>query len=352
MRDSPLLRRSPGPGDWQMPRTNDVPPLIRRLELLLRARRFRPSSVTGTRDGSIPPPPGIHTDLAQACRHVAAHGLFVIGAARTGTTILQNALNDADDIFLFGEPRFHLDAGGADFAARYNGMHRAWGNQENKSSHCPSLFETDASWWAYLARLADTYRHVGSKIVINPEHAMAECGQLFDFHCRHFYTSHYIFTFRNPLDVLMSTRGLAQLNGGRVASHAEVLRGFFSVVQLYFRALRNLPHVHAVFHEKVDAHVFGALGNALDLQLDHAMDYYDHGKVRHYSLDDIPPDHRASTAEAMALYDDFRRETLAGFGLLQIEQNDGHLDAGHFTPLGRLSWRVARFLGELADRDA
>src|SRR5215469_5290504 len=46
-------------------------------------------------------------------------GLFVIGAARSGTTVLQNALNDSRAIFLFGEPAFHDDAGGPDFASRY-----------------------------------------------------------------------------------------------------------------------------------------------------------------------------------------------------------------------------------------
>lgn len=287
----------------------------------------------------------------QACQHIAAQGLFVIGAARTGTTILQNALNDADDIFLFGEPRFHLDPGSADFAARYNGMHRAWGNQENKSSHCPSLFETDTSWWAYLARLAELYRHVGSKIVINPEHAVEECRQLFDFHCRHFYASHYIFTFRNPLDALMSTRGLAQLNGGRVATCKEVLQGFFSVMQLYFRALRNLPHVHVVFHEAISAHVFTALEESLDMSPTRVMSYYDHAKIRHYELSNVPQAHQSLTAEAMALYADFQHEALVGFDLVQIEQNDGHLDPTHFTALGRLSWRVTRFLDKLAHHE-
>jgi len=282
---------------------------------------------------------------------IAARGLFIIGAARTGTTILQNALNDSSDIFLFGEPRFHRDPGSVDFAERYNGMHRTWGNQENKSSHCPVLFEEDAPWWRYLERLADLYGHVGSKIVINPTDAMDECRQLFDFQCRHFYLSHHVFTFRNPLDVLMSTRGLAQLNGGRVASHAEVLRGFFAVVQLFILSLRNLPHVHAVFHEAIDADVFHALEKSLDTSLSHAMDYYDRGKVRHYTLQDIPQHHRPPMTEAIALYEDFRREALAGFGLLQIEQNDDHLDPVHFTALGRLSWRVTRFLDALVDRD-
>lgn len=70
---------------------------------------------------------------------IEKQGLFVIGAARSGTTVMQNALNDSCEIFLFGEPVFHEDAGAPDFSLRYNAMHRAWGNQENKSSFCPPL---------------------------------------------------------------------------------------------------------------------------------------------------------------------------------------------------------------------
>lgn len=287
--------------------------------------------------------------LSSACRSIASQGLFVIGAARTGTTILQNALNDAEGVFLFGEPAFHRDPGNPDFAARYNGMHRAWGNQENKSSHCPDLFDADAAWWEYLARLADMYPRVGAKIVINPPHAIEESRQLFDFQCRHFYDAQHVFTFRNPLDTLMSTRGLAQLTGGRVATHTEVLRGFFAVMQLYILCLRNLPHVHVVFHEAVDAEVFLALEQSLGTPLRRAMDYYDHRKIRHYVLEDIPAVHRDAMTEALTLHEDFRREAQSGFRLLQIEQNNGHLDDTHFTALGRLSWRISRFIDSLGD---
>ena len=82
--------------------------------------------------------------LEAVCNRLESQGLFIIGAARSGTTILQNALNDSRDIFLFGEPCFHADSGDADFASRYNTMHRSWGNQENKSSYCPPLFKSDA----------------------------------------------------------------------------------------------------------------------------------------------------------------------------------------------------------------
>jgi hypothetical protein len=305
----------------------------------LRLRLHSPSTLVEIAESPTP-----DASLAGVCRRIESQGLFVIGAARTGTTILQNALNDSPDIFLFGEPAFHSDSGSADFAARYNAMHRSWGNQENKSSYCPPLFEADASWFAYLERMARTYRHAGSKIVINPWHAHEQARELFDFQSRHFYASHYLFTFRNPLDVLMSTRGLAELNGSRVSTMAEALAGYFAVVQLFFRALRNLPHVEVIFHEAVDPATFSRLERWLGVSLPHAADYYSGGKVRHYELAAIPPAQQPLVAEAIDLYDKLKRETLAGFELIQIEQNAGHFDPNHFTPLGRLSRDVSNFL--------
>jgi hypothetical protein len=275
-------------------------------------------------------------------------GLFVLGAARSGTTVLQNALNDSRDIFLFGEPAFHDDPGSADFAARYNAKHRAWGNQETKSSFCPAFFEDDASWHDYLRHLATLYRYVGSKIVINPGNARETCQRVFDFHCRHFYRAHYIFTFRNPIDVLMSTRGLAELNGDTPESYEAVLSSFVRVIGLYIRMLRNLPCVDAVFHENVDETVFSDLGLKLRADLTHATSYYDSKRVRHYSLDDIPEPSRESAKAVIELYEDLRQHAQAGFGLVQLDQNSGHFDINHYTPLGALQRRVDQVLAQFA----
>ena len=327
-----------------------MPSTLARIFGRFRGRSLHDGSVVKSMPLDQPPsPPPGHVAAAD---DVATQGLFVIGAARTGTTILQNALNDSPDIFLFGEPCFHRDPGSADFAERYNGKHRTWGNQETKSSYCPLLFEGDASWHEYLAHLATLYRYVGSKIVITPGDAHAEAEKVFAFQSRHFYRSRYVFTFRNPLDVLVSTRGLAQFNGGEVASHADVLRTFFEVIALYIRALRNLPHVHAIFHESVDARAFTALERAWSIGLPEAVRYYDNRKVRHYTLDDVPKAHHAIVTEAIAFYEDFQRAALTGFDLLQIEQNNGHLHPDHFTVLGRLSWRVSRFLEGLGSQSA
>ena len=307
---------------------------------LLRTKRSTPADS----EPRATPAPEVEASLGN---RIAEQGLFVVGAARTGTTILQNALNDSPEIFLLGEPCFHDDPGHADFGARYNAMHRAWGNQENKSSYCPAFFETDASWRAYLHYLAGLYRYVGSKIVINPGDANSTCGRLFDFHCRHFYRSHYVFTFRNPLDTLMSTRGLAELNGDQAVTHTEVLRSYGLVIQLYIRMLRNLPYVFAIFHDAVDSSSFDSLGAALGVPLDGAMRYYNRAKVRHYQITDIPETSRPSMREALELYESFRDQTIAGYELPQIEQNAGHLDPTHYTALGALSRRVQLMLDHL-----
>lgn len=271
-------------------------------------------------------------------------GLFVIGAARSGTTVFQNALNSSPDIFLLGEPALQDDPGTADFAARYNAMHRSWGNQENKSSFCPPVLPGDASWSDYLAHLAKLYRYVGSKIVVTPEGAEQICQKLFEFHCQHFYRSHYVFTFRNPIDVLISTRGLAELHGNEAATHTQVLKSFLHVVALYIRFLRNLPSVTAVFHEGIDATVFQQTGLWLGLDLGEAAKYYDGKRVRHYTLEDVPEHAHALALSVMDIYNQLRDIVSAGIDLPQLEQNNNHLSPTHFTPLGNLSRRVEKLI--------
>jgi hypothetical protein len=286
-------------------------------------------------------------DKKNGLRAIEQQGLFVLGAARSGTTVLQNALNDSREIFLFGEPAFHDDLGTADFATRYNYMHRAWGNQENKSSFCPAFFSSDAIWSDYLCHLATLYRYVGSKIVINPAKSEETCQRIFDFHCRHFYRAHYIFTFRNPIDVLMSTRGLAELNGDTAASYGTVLRSFVGVVALYIRMLRNLPSVSAVFHESVTAKVFHDIGAELGVDLSSALHYYDSSRARHYTLNDIPEEAWESTKAVVDLYENLRQHALSGFESVQLEQNSGHLDIRHYTPIGALQRQVEQLLRQI-----
>ena len=273
--------------------------------------------------------------------------LFIVGAARSGTTILQNALNDAPDIFLFGEPNFHDDAGAPGFAARYNAMHRSWANQETKSTFCPAVLPTDGAWADYLLRLKAHYRYVGSKIVINPVRDGGYLGRFFDFHCRDFYRSRYLFTFRRPLPTVASTRGLQVLVRGESDDLRTILRNYAEVAGLYIRMARNLPHVRAVFHEDVGRPTFDALERWLEVPLEGSHRYYEASKVNRYEGLDGTLGYPEIFAALEGIYDGLRQEAGAEFRALQAEQNDNHLSAAHFTAIGKIQRQIDAVIRDL-----
>ena len=279
-----------------------------------------------------------------------ARCLFIIGAARTGTTVLQNALNSAPEIFLLGEPQMHLDGEAPGFAARYNAAHRSWHNQETKSSFCPPVLAEDGSWRDYLLRLSATHRWVGAKTVIatlEPEAVEA----LYAFQCRHFYASRYLLTFRNPLDALSSTRGLQAYTGAEPQSFRLLVAHYADMVALFVRMLRTLPHVSAVIHEDVDAAVLDRVGRWLGVSLTDAPAYYDRARVRGYTPEGLDPAELALLDQVEALFADLRTGVAAGFPLPQLDQNNANLTPGHHTPLGALSLRAAT-IAEGARRQA
>jgi hypothetical protein len=275
-------------------------------------------------------------------------GLFVIGCPRSGTTILQNALNDSDEVFLFGEPDFHADSGAPDFAQRYNEMHRRWGNQPTKSTFCPALFEHDARWPDYLTRLAEHYRLVGSKIVLNPSAFLHDPDHIFDFYAREFYDSHFIFTFRNPLHMSSSAREFQAATGGEATPFAMLMAGYVAAVSLCIVMLRNLPRVHVVFHDDMTRRTFARLGQELDLRLAGARRYYDRNKVKAHDAAPMLREHGETAQLALELHREFRQAASGGFDLAQIGQNDTNLSPGHLTPLGRLARRCESLSERLA----
>ncbi len=271
----------------------------------------------------------------------------MIGAARSGTTVLQNALNHSRDVFLLGEPELHFDLGEPGFAARYNALHRGWANQETKSSFLPPVAEVDGPLETHLTRLGDLYRWVGAKIVVNARRDPAWSERMFAYHCRRFFQARYVFTFRDPLAVLGSTRSLQKTTGTEADSPRALIANYAEVVELYVRMLRNLPHVRAVFHHDMGQATFAALEGWLGVSLDGAAAYYDGARVQSHSPDDLDTDETRLLEALQALYADLRALTAEGVGLPQLEQNDAVPKPGHYTPLGSIA-RRARFIREAA----
>ena len=267
-------------------------------------------------------------------------GLFIVGAARSGTTVLQNALNHAPEIFLFGEPDLHMEVEEGNFASRYNAMHRSWGNQKTKSTFCPPVLAQDGSSDDYLNHLAGAYRWVGSKIVVNKRRGAAWMERLTAYHCQRFYTGRYLFTFRHPLSVVRSTQGLQVLTGMEQEPLAALLDNYLEVVGLFLCALRNLPHVRAVFHEDMSVAEMARIGEWLQVDLSGAVDYYEKVRTRSYENDAVAEHEHALLQPVLQIYADLRRCAGEGFAKPQLEQNDNNFAPGHYTDLGALVRRV------------
>ena len=280
--------------------------------------------------------------------------LFIIGAARSGTTVLQSALNHSPDVFLFGEPVLD-DPALPGFAERYNSMHKSWRNQETKSSYCPPVLKTDGTWPEYWTCLSRHFKWVGAKLVINPSDSPEDIEGLFAFQCRHFYQARYIFTFRRPLYVVSSMRGMQALVGDGVRSTTPTMTSYAASAALYLRALRNLPNVTAVFHEDAAGETLTRLGRWLDIRLDGAEAYYDGTRVQSYDNATLNDEERRRFGLLDDLYDAVKAASAEDGRRLQISQNNGHFQESHFTPVGSATRKAAmieRYFRQIADAEA
>lgn len=269
-------------------------------------------------------------------RPFARRCVFVIGPARSGTTILQNALNTSRDIYLLGEPGFETDPGTSGFAARYHARQAAVANMENKSTALPPLLEDDPPWWIWLRALADHHHRVGAKIAINPGDDPAH-ARLLMFYGQVFYDSSYIFTFRDPLAAASSRQLLNTLSGVDAMPWQDLFANILSVIGLFVRMARLFPDVRAVLHEDMGAPVLANLGTALGCDVSAGAVLYRPSQVRTYAIEDVPQAALPHCRYALAAYALLREVLVEAPALTQLNQNSGNIDPDHRTALGRLA---------------
>lgn len=286
----------------------------------------------------------LNRNRRQPWKFPSERGLFVIGAARSGTTILQDALNHSRDICLLGEPDLHTQNEDDGFAARFNATHQGWNNQQTKGTYLPVLGDTDGFWGAHLEELSKVYRLVGTKIVASPGQGDAWMERLRAFHNRHFFTSRYIFTFRAPVAVLKSTMLMRGLESGDATSLAQ---NYASVIVLFTQMARTMPNVRAVVHEDIDASTFEKLGEWLGVSLEGAHAYYQSEKIVSHTAEGFEGDAFDKRLELLnSLYQNLRRLVADGAERPQIQQNDIRLYSGQKAEIFGLLDSQARYLAK------
>lgn len=140
----------------------------------------------------------------RAIRELSAHGLFIIGHARSGTTVLQEALNQSPDIFILGEANLQVHHDKVGFSAWYNAMHKDFKNPPSKNSVCPVYDEFDDGL-DFMLKIRKEFKYVGDKLAFRHRKYGYEYDGAYNFFQKYFLKSHYVCTLRDPVSVLGSS---------------------------------------------------------------------------------------------------------------------------------------------------
>jgi len=204
---------------------------------------------------------------------IEGQGLFIVGSARSGTTILSDCLNLSPEIYMLQEAFFFCnelaaaDAGpeNYDFAAAFNAQHVAFGNPRDKGTYVPTGETPYRTPLEFLNRFRGHYRYLGEKIAFGPRpHAMGDNWEddFFAYQARYFYQSRYLITIRSPHEALWSMHKLFP-DFSIPAMFECWLRSLRVSLELYLA----FPHTHMTLLEWFDASTIRRISEILQVDI-------------------------------------------------------------------------------------
>lgn len=227
---------------------------------------------------------------------VSFPGIFIVGHARSGTSILLDALNSSKAIFMFGEANFHETHPRTDFRQWYNGMHEGFGNLRGKGTYCPALLGDEASGWDYLQQMSKSFRRVGDKVAFRDETLGYNFQRFFDFQTRHFFDSFHICIVRHPYTTLKSS---FQMFGE--TDHMIYVRSYIKTILQILELYQTMPNVPILIHEMIDKNTFVLLSQWMDIDISHGIKFYEKSRQvlpdNDWRLPELSDDHHAMLRE-------------------------------------------------------
>ncbi len=200
-------------------------------------------------------------------------GVFVVGSARSATTILCDCLNLSREVYLLQEAYFFCNDRTAqnvgwenhDFAATFNARHVWNGNLRDKGTFIPTAATPDRTPLEFLNRIRGKYRYLGEKVAFGPQ--PNESGEnwendFLDYQARHFYHSQYFITVRAPDEAVWSMHKLFPDRPIPVLFECW-LRSLRVSLELYLA----FPHTHLILSEWVDARTVRRVGDILRTEI-------------------------------------------------------------------------------------
>lgn len=193
-----------------------------------------------------------------------SQGLFILGSARSGTSVLAKCLNRSPEIFMLEEPDFHLHEDIRDFAAFFNAKHAAMGNSRYKGTYVAPPAVAEFGPLGLLKRLFRQYRYAGEKVAIGPHDFPANWKQLYlDFHSKYFFRSIHFLTIRAPNEVLWSMHKLFPK-----APVPRLFEAWLDSLALTIDVYRVCPRSYFSFFQDFGASAIQRAGQLLEVEID------------------------------------------------------------------------------------
>ncbi|AUS99231.1 hypothetical protein CLI64_01825 [Nostoc sp. CENA543] len=177
-------------------------------------------------------------------------GLFIVGNARSGTSILCDCLNLSPDVFLLGEANLYLHYNLDNFVEFFNTQHIQFKNRRCKGTFIPSSRLPEKGGFAFLSRMHKNYKFVGEKIAFGPHgdfNNQSRQELFFHFHATYFYFSNYILIMRRPTEAIWSM--LKMFPDRKLYLLFE---SWLRTIQIQIDVFHSFPNSYVIFFENMN----------------------------------------------------------------------------------------------------
>ncbi len=199
--------------------------------------------------------------------------VFIVGNARSATTVVAHILNMSERVYLMEEANLFIHLTKPDFPKWFNTRHRDEGKPPRKGTYVPPFEGEGETGLVTLQRLARDYDFVGDKVAFNPNEMYDGRSQqqyFFEEHAKFYAGCRYILTIRNPHESLLSMHRMFP---------SETL---FSLLRCWLESLRyaciictSFKRSRVIFHESIGTETFSAIGEFIGLDLAVPQAYFD-----------------------------------------------------------------------------
>lgn len=214
-------------------------------------------------DSQTPPKPSPPFD-GETLKKCESQGLFILGSARSGTSVLAKCLNRSSEVFVLEEPDFFLHEHVQDFAAFFNAKHAAMGNTPYKGTYVSPPVVAEKGPLGLMQRLCRQYRYAGEKVAIGPHEYPPKWKQLYvDYHAKYFLRSTHFLTVRTPNETLWSMHKLFP-----ASPIPRLIEAWLESLSVVIDTYRVCPHSYFSFFEDFGGSALLRMSQLLDVEID------------------------------------------------------------------------------------